>query len=1389
MSPEFRTQAKNLDPGLVSGGPATPHLPFFYDLVVFEKPQEIVILGFGDPQIWSIFCHAIKEHNLPARCIVCARPGEKAGDDPAFKNATESARANFSSVAQFCVIDPLVLANDFADDSVDILLFDDIDRGTQFRAELNVWSPKVRKNGVVLVHGLELEREDALRNAWQELPLEKRELSGGIGLGIGLALSADERSVLRRAVLDNSSRLGQLYSLLSDLAQERAQNRALNRRAAFLETQQVWLESIVQDRRRAQDILEEQVRTIAELERRFAHLENDRLIAQRMLDERVDQFGNLEKRFQQLREDRALAQQMLEERLAQLVSLREDREQAGKLLREQKQIIEDGLQQIAELRTDRMLAQESLDGFAARTSELEQLLAKTNQRLKQLEAALLNAKNACRAKGKCFEPGAKRRRNVAVRVAREIVRVPKNVGKILGREAKPAREVVSSTKAPAPPLDRYASWIRDHEPSNEDLRRQRETAATWKDSPKVSFLIPLFRSNAKYLDELFNSIFSQTNENWEAIVADGGMHDAAARQKLAEWSQRDSRIRVRHLKENFGIAENTNLALELANGDFIAPIDHDDSLSSSACYEMAAAILCEPEADILYSDEDRLSESGQRHSPFFKPEWSPELLLSFMYIGHLTLYRRALVQKLGGFRREFDLSQDYDLVLRASEKARKIVHIPHVLYHWREHAASGAAGGKPHARKTNLAALADAAKRRGFDAEIVEYPTANRLRMRLKNAPRVSVIIPTDSATRAAHCAQVLPKQTDYANAEFVIVTNSRLIGELRTSPMPENVRLVGFDQPFNFSAKCNAGAKAASGSRLIFLNDDVESEQADWIENVIEPLENPEVGAVSPKLLYSTGKIQHAGLVTGVRGLVGTAMHQWPAGSVDYFNYAQSMRNTSALSAACLAMTRDLFFDVGGFDETNTPIAHSDIDLCFKVRAAGRRCVYTPFAALTHHGHASIGEVAPREKKRDRASTYLLQRWSDYTCRDPFFTDNMRDWLYADSPTPIQMFGSANRAAAPAGHNLLIVSHDLSLSGAPIVLAQLAEWCADEKIFLTVMSPADGPARTLFTDAEVPVIIDPLIATGYDAFIKFGRGELKRSHQSFREFARDFDCVIASTVFGAALINDASTESIPCIWWIHEGKVAEHFLKQFPLVAVLLRRADMVIAPDRRTCAALEALSKRPVQLLRYGIKELSLPKKNAERDRVEFLLLGTIEQRKGQLILVEALKKLRPEILAKAQFSIVGRVHQNEIAEEIRRAIAQFPMLQLRGAVSYAESVRLIAQCDVMLSTSSDETGPLTVIEAMMLGKTILATRVGSVGECLVNQRDALLFEPGDARALAHGIERLVSDSKLRKELARNARLAFEENFTPDRFGREFLSRVEDAIKACAPLAASAS
>ena len=933
------------------------------------------------------------------------------------------------------------------------------------------------------------------------------------------------------------------------------------------------------------------------------------------------------------------------------------------------------------------------------------------------------------------------------------------------REGEPVSTPEQALPAvdPGPSRDRYRAWIIEHEPDALTLEEQRSASAQLEVLPKISLLVPVHNTPGKFLAEMFASVCAQTYHNWELCVVDGGSDQPETLATLQSWTSGESRIRLERLEANLGIAENTNHALKLATGDFIACVDHDDLLAPFALFEVARAIGDLPEADIFYSDEDRWSEAGERHSPFFKPEWSPELLCAFMYIGHLTAYRRSLVDQIGEFRKEFDLSQDYDFALRATERARCIHHIPHVLYHWREHPASGSVGGKPEARKSNLAALADAMRRRNLPADIIEYPTANRARLKIQSWPRVSVIVPTDSPTRAQICLSDLPRKTKYPDLEIVIVTKSKLIESLKSLDSENaTVRFVPYDKPFNFSDKCNLGAGASSGERLIFFNDDVEPAQPDWIQNVIEPLENPEVGAVSPKLLYPTGKIQHAGLVMGVRGLAGTAFHERDAESTEHFNLAQSLRDVAALSAACLAMRREDFFRLGGFDALNTPIAHSDIDLCFKIREAGLRCVYTPYATLTHAGHVSIGS---EEKKggaryRDKASIYLLKRWPRYATHDPYFPDNMRDWLYPDSPPSIRMVAGAQRNAVQSGRDLLFVSHDLSLSGAPLMLLHAAEWCQQNGDFVLVMTPKDGPLIDEFRTKGITVIIDPLVETG---------------HWSFASFARDFDCVVANTIRSGPVVQAAQKENIPVVWWLHEPEsVGRYCIGLDAKLPAAFPLANVLVAPSEQTAAVYRSFTDRPVRCVRNAIPDRrpqrSETSKSPKRP-LHFLLLGGMERRKGQDVFVEALALLPRSVQEAGKFQIAGRILNPDYWAKLATVAMTVKNFSVKGGLNRAEAIELVAQADVLVCPSRDEAMPtVAILEGMCLGKALIVTAVGGADEVFMEGDNALLVRPESPAALAAAIRRLIENRDLAFQLGAKARETYERNFTMERFGAEF-------------------
>ncbi|MES1160051.1 MAG: glycosyltransferase, partial [Bacteroidota bacterium] len=472
------------------------------------------------------------------------------------------------------------------------------------------------------------------------------------------------------------------------------------------------------------------------------------------------------------------------------------------------------------------------------------------------------------------------------------------------------------------------------------IEKLKEEMQALRYRPKISLIFPTYNTKPSLLGMAISSIKDQVYDNWELCIVD----DHSTRQEtinLLHSHFDDARIKLKVLARNAGISEASNTAIKMATGDYIALMDDDDELTPDALLRIAQELNERGEADILYSDECKVDEQGNLSEYFFKPDWSPELLLNMMYPGHLTVYKKDfLLSEVGWFRKEYDFSQDYDLMLRATEKTTNIRHLKKILYHWRLTEGSASRGDKPHARRTNLAALAEAIKRRNVNADIIELPTANRVKLRFEAKPKVSIIIPTDSSRNLKEAIESITARTIYPDYELVVVTNSGLIKEMQKQFDLANLIYTAYDKPYNFSDKCNWGARHARGEIVIFFNDDVRPLEDDWIENTIEYLFVAGVGGVSPKLVYEDGTLQYAGMAVGVRGLIGTTLHGYPEDSVSYMNYPQLVRDVSILSGACLAMRKALFFEVGGFDAVNVPSAHSDVDLSFKIIEKGLHCV-----------------------------------------------------------------------------------------------------------------------------------------------------------------------------------------------------------------------------------------------------------------------------------------------------------------------------------------------------------------------------------------------------------------------------------------------------------------
>jgi GT2 family glycosyltransferase len=474
--------------------------------------------------------------------------------------------------------------------------------------------------------------------------------------------------------------------------------------------------------------------------------------------------------------------------------------------------------------------------------------------------------------------------------------------------------------------------------------------------PLISVITPAWETPEAVLRECLDSVLAQSYPHWElCIVDDGSKSDRVAR-VVSELVAKGKRVRFQRLPENGGIARATNAALELATGEFVAFLDHDDTLTPHALAQVALRVSADPKIDLLYSDEDKLDERGRRTGPFFKPDWSPDLLREVNYLCHLLVARRSLVTDVGGVREGFDGAQDYDLVLRLSEGARRVAHIPMVLYHWRLSDTSTAkdAANKPKASGAGRRALSEYLLRVGEVAEVEEtQPTHFRVRYAIRGTPRVSIVIAGDGAEVPPALLQGLRSRTRYSNQEILLVSHSHASSRDTPGVKDGSVRRLQWDRPFNASAISNFAAREATGDLLLFLDAGVEVTDPGWLEELIGQAQRPEVGAVGGKLLYPNGTLAHAGLVVGLGGLAGRPFanqYEHPTGCP--FGQPYWTRNCSAVSGACLMLRRELFLELNGFDERFL-VFGGDLDLCQRVAARGLRIVYTPHAALRYRGGA----------------------------------------------------------------------------------------------------------------------------------------------------------------------------------------------------------------------------------------------------------------------------------------------------------------------------------------------------------------------------------------------------------------------------------------------------
>ena len=554
----------------------------------------------------------------------------------------------------------------------------------------------------------------------------------------------------------------------------------------------------------------------------------------------------------------------------------------------------------------------------------------------------------------------------------------------------------------------YQLWLHSYGTlTDRDRQAIRERLEQLSRQPLISILMPVYNTAPDLLREAVASVRAQIYERWELCIADDASTSAATVEALrALTAEGDARIRVIHREENGHIARASNTALEAAGGDWIGLLDHDDLLAEDALYHVVEEINRDPDAGLIYSDEDKVSELGDRYDPYFKPDWNPDLLRSQNYLNHFSVYRADLVREAGGFRAGFEGSQDYDLALRVVERLSpgQIRHIPRVLYHWRAVPDSTASAGaaKPYTVQAAERALREHLERAGHPEavplEAPQCPGMWRIRYPLPAPPpRVSIIIPTRNGLSLLLTGiESILRRTDYPDFELVIVDNGSddpaTLGYLATLQEQGRARVIRDDSPFNFSALNNRAVREATGSVIALVNNDIEVIHGDWLREMVSHAVRPGVGVVGARLWYPDDTLQHGGCVLGIGGVAGHVFLGLPRGDSEYFGRSSLLQNYSAVTAACVVLRRSVFEQIGGLDEENLPVAFNDIDFCIRVREAGYWNVWTPYAELYHHESASRGSDLHGEKRERfmREVRYMQRRWGNILTTDPAYNPNL---------------------------------------------------------------------------------------------------------------------------------------------------------------------------------------------------------------------------------------------------------------------------------------------------------------------------------------------------------------------------------------------------------------
>ncbi|MEO6874089.1 MAG: glycosyltransferase [Opitutaceae bacterium] len=959
----------------------------------------------------------------------------------------------------------------------------------------------------------------------------------------------------------------------------------------------------------------------------------------------------------------------------------------------------------------------------------------------------------------------------------EITRLQQHLSSTMGRGDAP---VVPAAIVRRRDQDPYTRWVWHNRltPRLRAVLQQDAATLVTAGAPLISVVVPAYNTPEKYLRELLDCLEQQIYPRWELCIADDASTQPHVRRMLEAAAKSDPRIKPVFRPANGHIARATNSALDVATGEFVALLDHDDLLPHDALLHVVQAIARHPTAGYLYTDEDKIDDTGRRFDPQFKGDWSPEMAITHNYTHHLTVIRRDLVEKAGRLRPEFNGAQDLDLFLRCWELIPEtdVIHVPFIGYHWRAHPASTATRGDQKGYLFDAArrGIAEAVQRRALRAEPVLPQLAQDYALclfqlkwdaaLLRENP-VTIVIPTRNRSDLLRtCLDSLARTTSRESVKVVIVDDNSDDAETkaylatlpnRTDLRCEVIHSLASPEGFNYSRLVNLGSARADTPFVLHLNNDVEALTPGWLEDMAGWLSVPGVGVVGAKLLYPDGTLNHAGIgLSRHDGLAHGLFEKEPAEDLGHLFLAHAARNVAAVTGACLLTRTDLYRQLHGFDEEKLQVAYNDVDYCLRAQAAGFRTVFTPSAVLRHVGSATRGT-----SYTEREHIAYLERHGSY--RDPHVSEALD---FPPRTLPLNPYHQ-RYAQTARPFRAIVVTHNLNFEGAPIFIFELARFLAEQPgVAVTIASPKDGPLRARYEALGLKVEI-------WDDSPFYAARSPAEFETALKKFAAartwdDVDVFVCNTMLTFWGIHLAAHLGKSSAFYIHESNAVKRLFQPIlpPLmhdtVAEAFRLATRVVFTAQATRAIFEELNSgdnfrllnswvdfgRIEQFAASHDRAALRRKHGLDPDAVLVVNIGSICERKGQHIYIRGIDLLEKELSTlfpgkKIQWVMVG-AREGLYMESLTEDIQLMGLHDVKIFPETGEIYDFYRLADLLVCTSFEESFPRVLLEAMVFGDRIVSTDVNGIPEMVTNTDEAWLVPAGDPFKLAAALKKALAD-----------------------------------------------